>query len=169
MQTLFGKIPSFRKRNDQNTLYTRIISKKVLNFLELKGMQIGKKSNLKIPEWIKAKGDYSKSFIRGLFDTDGSLILRKRKQNSISWGQKDKNLVFDLKSMLEKQGYFVCYNKEERHDKRGFVSIIHSIRINRKEHIKKFISEIGSSNPYKINRCKKMAEKVGMLGFEPRS
>ena len=59
-------------------------------------------------------------------------------------------------------------NTEVRNDKRGFTSITHYLRINRKKDILKFIEEIGSSNSYKIRKIKK-AQGMGPLGFEPRT
>ena len=165
IQKLFNIKPNFRTRNDQNTLYTQIISKRIFGLLESKGMPRGRKSNLKVPDWIKNDYAYSIAFVRGLFDTDGSLILRKRKQNSVSWGFKDEKLTLELKSILEELGYFVAYNKEKRLDKRGFISVMYVIRINRKKHIQRFVSEVGSSNPYKIRKFEKVVVKNGNAGI----
>ena len=156
IEMLFNIKPNFRLRKKQKTLYTQINSKDIFLFLESAGMIRGKKKILIIPFWIKNNLEYSKAFIKGLYDTDGSLILRKRGQNSISLGLKDKELIFDVKSFLEGLGYFVCYHKEKRYDKRGFESTNYKIRINRKKLIKRFIEEIGSSNPYKLGRFNKI-------------
>lgn len=149
---LFSIIPKLIIRKDQNTLYSRIISKKIFLFLESIGMPKGKKKNLSIPLWIKYDSAYLKAFIRGVYDTDGSIILRKRKQNSVSLKMKSKVLVNEIKEALEQNDYFIAHNIEKRDDERGFSSTTYCIRINRKEMIKRFMQEIGSSNPYKLKK-----------------
>ncbi len=160
---LFSTKPKFKIRKDQKTLYTHIFSKNVYSILRESGMPEGKKTNLTVPEWIKNDIENFISFVRGFFDTDGSIILRKRKQNSISFCSKNSELLIQIKKFLESLGFFVCMNKEFRADKRGFKSTSHYLRINRKAHIKRFAEKIESSNPYKLRRL-----RVGTRGFEPR-
>jgi intein/homing endonuclease len=151
-EKFFNISPKLIIRKDQNTLYSRIISKNMFLFLRSAGMPKGKKTRLSIPSWIKKNSLYLNAFIRGVYDTDGSIILRKRKQNSISLKMKSKTLVNEIKEALEQQGYFVAYNVEKRSDPRGFNSTTYCIRINRKVMIKRFMEEIGSSNPYKLKK-----------------
>lgn len=160
---VFNKEPKLTIRKNQNTLYSRIFSKRIFLELERLGMPRGKKKNLTIPSWIRNNKEFTIRFLRGLYDTDGSIILRKRNQNSISLSLSDENLINEVKCILEKMNYFVSYNKEVAEDKRGFTSVCHTIRINQKKLIRKFYKEIGSANPYKLKKLKKM----GTPGFEP--
>ncbi len=153
---LFNLDIHLRIRKDQNTLYTYISSKKIFEYLEEKGMVRGKKNNLSVPYWIKNNDNMFISFTRGLYDTDGSVILRKRGQHSISFSSKNKVLVLQVKKFLEEKRFFISYTEEIINDKRGFVSNAYCIRINQKAMILKFIEEVGSSNPYKVSRMNKI-------------
>ena len=157
MKLLFNIEPHLTLRKYQKTLYTRISSKKIFHILEEIGMPKGRKTNLMIPAWIKDNPEHFITFIKGLFDTDGSVIIRKRGQHSVSLSLKNKEIILDIKLFLEKLGYFVSYYEDNQQDKRGFSSTVYCIRINRKSLIKKFWREIGSSNPYKIKRFEKLA------------
>ncbi len=152
IKKLFSLKPSLVIRKDQNTLYTRISSKKVFFILLDLGFPKGKKEKLTIPAWIRENKIFFLSFIKGLYDTDGSVILRSRGQHSVSLGLKDKELVWEIKHFLNKIGYFVAYHECTQRDKRKFISKIACIRINQRLLINKFFIEIGSSNPYKIKR-----------------
>jgi len=151
-QVLFNVEPHLYVRKDQNCLTSRFRSKEVFIFLMEKGITAGKKVNLDIPEWIAHNDSYFISFIRGLFDTDGSVIIRTRGQHSISLALKQENIILAVKEFLERKGYFVSYYMNEIHDVRGFNSITHCVRINQKKLIRKYAEEIGSSNPYKKQR-----------------
>ncbi|MBN2052090.1 hypothetical protein JW756_01185 [Candidatus Woesearchaeota archaeon] len=149
---LFNAEPHIYVRQDQKSLMSKLRSKELFMFLIEKGITAGKKINLSIPEWITTDDSFYISFIRGLFDTDGSMIVRTRGQHSISLALKNKNIILAVKEFLENKGYFVAYYVNEYDDIRGFHSITHCIRINQKKLIKKYAEEIGSSNPYKKQR-----------------
>ncbi len=119
IKSIFEVTPNFKIRKDQKTLYTQINSKKIFYFLERVGIPKGKKEKLITPPWIKNNPKYFIAFIRGLYDTDGSVILRKRKQNSISLTSKNKRLILDVKSFLEELGYFISYYVDKRMIKEG--------------------------------------------------
>ena len=157
MRSLFHKNPSLRIRHDQQTLCTRVNSKRILGVLKSYGMPLGKKTALAIPEWIMCDIAYRRAFLRGLFDTDGSVIVRTRGQHSISLGLADEHLIRQVRGILEAEGFFVAYHAYERRDPRGFTSVTYSIRINRKALFKKFFQIIGSSHPKKVEKVKKVA------------
>ncbi|MFH0870055.1 MAG: LAGLIDADG family homing endonuclease [archaeon] len=151
-QGLFGLEPNLYLRKDQNCVVSRLRSREVFAFLVNKGIFVGRKTNLTIPPWITNNNSYFTSFVRGLFDTDGSVIIRTRGQHSISLALKNENIILAVKEFLQKKGYFVAYYVNEYYDVRGFHSITHCIRINQRKLIKKYAEEIGSSNPYKRER-----------------
>lgn len=157
-QILFGIRPRIRVRKDQQTIVTRLDSKRVFSLLSDAGVPHGRKKYLSIPNWILEDKRYLIAFLRGIFDTDGSIIIRTRGQHSISLGLKNQELILQIKNLLEQMGYFVSYHYSRQKDKRGFESESHCIRINQKELIKRFSHEIGFSNPYKKQRIEKMAE-----------
>ena len=151
-------------RKDQNTLYSRISSKRIFHILQESGFPSGKKTNLIIPPWISTNNKFFLSFIKGIYDTDGSMILRSNGRCSISLGLKNQSLILEIKHFLNTIGYFVSYNECTQKDKRGFISTIYCIRINQKALINKFKDQIGSSNTYKMGRLEKMT-RSGTAGI----
>ena len=151
-QVLFNIEPHMYVHKNQSCVISRLHSKEIFMYLTKKGVCAGKKLNLAVPEWITHNDLYFISFIRGLFDTDGSVIIRSRGQHSISLALKQENIILAVKEFLERKGYFVAYYMNEIYDIRGFHSITHCIRINQKKLIRKYAEEIGSSNPYKKQR-----------------
>ena len=164
VERLFALRPTLVFKKGQNTLCSRISSKRIFNILEDLGFPKGKKNNLIIPSWISANKKLFLSFVRGMYDTDGSMILRTRGQHSISLGLNNQKLILDIKHFLEQMDYFVSYNECLQKDKRGFSSKIFCIRINQKKLIKQFKDQIGSSNPYKLNKLEKMT-RSGTAGI----
>lgn len=59
----------------------------------------GKKESLPIPQWIKENKTYLTFFIRGLFDTDGCVVLQKFGKYSyvlVKISMKDSNFAKDI-------------------------------------------------------------------------
>lgn len=150
IKSLFNLEPKWIFKKNQNTLYTKISSKEILNFLKEMGVPTGRKNYLIVPDWIKNNKGFFIAFTRGIFDTDGSVVVRKRGQHSISLNLKNEELIDEIKSFLESLGYFVAKYK----DKKSYCKTAdtYCIRVNRKKLIRKFMEEIGSSNPYKLER-----------------
>ena len=73
---LFCLKPSVYIRNDQNSMYLRLISKGLYYYLTAIGFKSGKKEQIGVPEWILTKKEYMISFMRGVADTDFSLHYR---------------------------------------------------------------------------------------------
>jgi hypothetical protein len=80
MRDLFGIEPKIRLI--ENEICCRVYSKKLFLFLsERCGFPVGKKKNrIMVPFWIKQNKEFSKAFLRGLFDTDGG--FHKHHKNS---------------------------------------------------------------------------------------
>src|SRR3989338_8078820 len=156
VEALFDIKPTLVFKKGQNTLCSRISSKRIFNILEDLEFPKGKKNNLSVPSWITTNKEFFRSFIKGIYDTDGSMILRTRGQHSISLGLKNQEVILEIKHFLEQMHYFIAYNECLQKDKRGFSSKIFCIRINQKKLIKQFKDQIGSSNPYKLKKLEKM-------------
>ena len=101
-----------------------------------------------MPNWITDNDEYCKKFIRGLFDTDGSvyvdkhLIKGKIYQNQgwafTSYSVKLRN---DILNLLRSFGYSPTLRESQR-----------SVYMRRREDIEKYFKEIGSSNPKHLER-----------------
>lgn len=70
--------PYILRRNDRNAYYITIESKEFLNYFLSIGLSRGPKINISIPRLILENKKFSINFIRGLFDTDGSVKFSKQ-------------------------------------------------------------------------------------------
>ncbi len=81
-----------------------------------------------------------RAFIRGMFDTDGCIYLAKNKQYPvISITTKSEILIGQLGDMFLKLGFFPVTNKSV-------------VNLNGQVMLKKWLNEIGSSNPTKLEQ-----------------
>ena len=124
-------------------------------FLSQLGIPIGRKGELKIPSWIKEDKNYLSSFIRGVFDTDGSVFCKRN--YSIKNNQKhtqiklkivtvSKNLAFELKESLDKltiKNYIKIQYKEKDKD-------AYHVEVSGGINVEKWFKIIGSNNPKHI-------------------
>jgi len=90
-----------------NNLRIVINSKELVEYLttEFK-LPIGKKKGrLHIPKQIKNTNKLLKNYIKGLFDTDGSVYLRRGNSLVVSIISRDPNFLEEIRSSLIKLGY----------------------------------------------------------------
>lgn len=106
------------------------------------GLPYGEKVHkIIVPELIlktKNKKIYT-GFIRGLFDTDGCVCVVKKDYPVISITINSEVLIKKVAEMLKLMGFISHYNKK-------------SIYLNGKIMLNKWIKEINSNNPVKINK-----------------
>ena len=137
---VFEFIPNF-KFHDSNTTYGFMIqSKSMMLFLTEKiGLLKGKKDeNLCIPEIFKVDDQLIKSFIRGLFDTDGCMCFKKRYKlfpyyPVISLSSSSKKLISEVALYLKSESFKVVeiydYKILDSRFKNGF-SMINRVEMN---------------------------------------
>ena len=151
IKKLFNIEPKMRMQKG-NTLLVYVRSKDLVNFLNASGMQIGKKNNLKIPEWIRANQDLMKAFLRGFADTDGSLTFKKRYTKihyypTISISSMNKILIEDSHRFLRKNGFMMGKVVSTLDHIKGYKSYPHfRIFLYGEENLEKWINLIGFSN-----------------------
>ncbi len=94
-----------------------IQSNKLGNFLNSLGIPIGVKDELIIPEWIKSNQKFIACFLRGFFDTDGSIYCHRNYslRNKSSYNQiciklttTSQKLGFELKNLLRNNLEIKC-------------------------------------------------------------
>jgi len=77
LKLLFGLEPGcyYRKEQDMKNLFLSSVD--LIKYLKEKGLYATNKvkAQVDIPSWIFTKDSYKKSFLRGFFDTDGSIYL----------------------------------------------------------------------------------------------
>ncbi|MBS3051435.1 MAG: hypothetical protein J4400_04785 [Candidatus Aenigmarchaeota archaeon] len=155
------------KLKGQNTIRIITRSKGLFYFLKDIGFNIGPKDNIEIPKFILKNKKFIIPFIRGLFDTDGSVSLKKQGHNYpvISVKQKSRKLVEQLELILKEMG-FSMYTEYDTivNDNRGFSSKGSRIYINGRKNAKNWMGKIGFHNPKHI---RKVEIAVGREGFEP--
>lgn len=97
----------FNLRKQENTLRIKTYSKEIVNQLNKNyNTPLGrKKGQLTIPKNIKNSQHLSKFYIRGLFDTDGSIYLRREIEPVLEIISRDKDFLEEVKRTLEFLGF----------------------------------------------------------------
>ncbi len=76
---VFGKFIKAHERKDENTIFIKFSDKKLFKKLQKLEIPVGNKySLLKIPDFVLKSKRRQLAFIRGLFDTDGCVILSRQ-------------------------------------------------------------------------------------------
>ncbi len=128
---------------------------------------------MKIPDWIWVNEKYSIAFIRGFFDTDGSLCLKNNHGKYkfypvVDITSKDKHMIeliarwatkYEIRNNVLDDSY-VDKRTNKRYTK-------FKLQISGCKNTLKWTDIIGSSNPTKQRRINLVEEMVGRKGFEP--
>lgn len=128
---------------------------------------------MKIPAWIWANEKYSIAFIRGFFDTDGALCLKKNHGKYkfypvIDITSKDGNSVQLISNWATRNDIPNCFLDDSRVDKRTNKRYTKfKLQISGCKNTLKWTDIIGSSNPTKQQRITLVKEMMGGEGFEP--
>jgi len=146
---LFNIEPYLRIGN-KTTVRTYFRSKAILTFLkEVIGIPKGNKRDIEVPPIIiNSNLKMKKSFLKGLFDTEGSMVFKKRYREkhyypTISIGSQSKNLIKVVKVFLDEIGIksCVCYNL--RNYRNGKVNFEHQIDISGRKNLDIWMDKIG--------------------------
>lgn len=144
-EQLFGIKPKVFSK--EGKIYCRVYSKQLWNYLNKEFyFPIGEKKNkLKIPDTILTDEKLLKSFLRGLFDTDGGIHRHYKTTAQIQITSHSTEFRNQVWASLKKLGFkagMTCEN----------------INIYEKSQIDKFFKEIGSNNTRNLERYKKFKE-----------
>ena len=125
----------FSISQQENRFRLRTYSKQLATFLnEEYGLPLGKKlGKLKIPNQILKSEKFIKSYIRGLFDTDGSFYIRRKKDAVVEIISADKFYLDEIRKSLISLGFSCGISGK-------------NLYIYRKEVIAKFFKEIKPAN-----------------------
>jgi len=168
IKKLFNVNPSIYLKKNQNTRYVRILSKGIFNYLLKIGFKKGKKEQISIPKWIKNNDEFMIYFIKGLADTDFSLVLVKKPSIKfeyypiVSLKMKSKILVKEVGNFLKKEGFKINIIEDEiQKDKRGYNdSVTSSLRISGRSNLEKWIKEIGFRNKKHLDKYNKYIRSI---------
>lgn len=106
IKQLFGiSAKVFVRKNGYKDVYFNSVI--ISRFLQKEGLVFNKvKSQVGVPDWIFSKNIYCKSFLRGFFDTDGS-IYQLKYGYQISFTNCSMNILKSLQKMLSQLEYNV--------------------------------------------------------------
>jgi hypothetical protein len=164
MQRIYGLTPKPRAWS-KGTYGFRISSRQVVQFKHhILGLPLGKKTEISIPKLIYQDKKLMQSFLRGLFDTDGSLYLWRRRKEiypRIYFGNVSEQLVHQVKTFLLQEGFKLTYWKAI--SKHRNWNDLHRICLNGNKMITKWADEIGFSNPKNIKKLDILGVKHKIL------
>ncbi len=169
LKKIFGLKPKMRLYDSKTTYGFRIFSKSLVIFLtEIIGLPLNKKYNtLKVPLIFKKNIIYKKEFLKGVFDTDGCITLKKtRRYPVISIASKSLRFIKDLSKIfkeLEINNFNIySYNVKDERIKKGYTRI-NRIEINGHKNLKVWVNKIGSNNPKHINKINRIINSEGRI------
>lgn len=133
MSELFDAKPTILVRKDgYRDVYFGSVD--LIKYLKADGFVTNKvKYQVDIPEWIFEKKEWMNSFVRGFFDTDGS-VYKLRFGIQVSFTNKSARLLISLHKMLIALGYNPSAISTDR------------IYLTRRKDLTKFFSEIKPAN-----------------------
>lgn len=148
IEELLSVEPGSFKRPEYNSLEIYVGSVDLVEYLKDMGFVSNKvEEQVSVPDWVYSKADFKQAFLRGFFDTDGSIYsLKHGVQMSFSNGsspllQATREFLIDLRYHPSK------------------ISKDRTVYITRKEDLYKYKKEIGFGNEKHLKR----AEKFGIV------
>ncbi|HJX05906.1 MAG TPA: LAGLIDADG family homing endonuclease [Candidatus Nanoarchaeia archaeon] len=167
IKKIYGKTPKPRNWS-QGTYGFRICSKSIIEFKnQTLGLPLGKKDNIRIPEIIYNDKKLILPFLRGLFDTDGSVYIWSRANRRtqlyprIYFSSISKILVWQVREALIKAGFRVSYC--EIVSKKPNEQNVYRLALNGVEMTTKWVEEIGFHNPKNIKKLLSIGIKHKIL------
>jgi len=163
---LFSKKINLKKYLSNNVCGIYIFDKESVRFLKEKfKLKKGKKINITIPETIKLKSQ-KKAFLRGLFDTDGSIYYCKSNYKTkkislstifhykpkIKLATISKTLIDQVHHFLSELGFHPRFRKPAK--QKINENMMYGLVLYRKQDVNRFIKEIGFKNLKHISKVK---------------
>lgn len=148
LKSLFKVEAGFCKRKKQNAVELFISSVDLIRYLREKGLFVTNKVKYQVdaPSWIFTEDSYKKHFLRGFFDTDGS-IYRLKFGVQMSFCNRSLPLLNSARNILLELGYHPSNIS-------GY-----NFYLTRKPDLFKYIKEVGVGNQKHFRR----AEKFGII------
>jgi len=178
----FGGNFGIYKRKDKNGENLEFNNKKLVTCLLEHGLKRGRKLNPQIPSFILEDKNLYSHFLRGLYDTDGSLKFSKQTKKinyypRITISQKPSKLTNEVSILLTALGFnysfSICKNDKGFNKKED--SYLGEYIISGKDNLKKWISTVSPKNPVHLSKyylwclqgyCKpntRICERIRML------
>jgi len=163
VRNLFNKLfnidTNITIRKGSNCALIEFESRGVLNFLRNIKYYKHHSRNIRIPDWILINDYYLISLIKGVADTDFSLMLYKNRKlyphyPVISLTSADKEFIILISNFLESQGFNVDLILDDRRfDKRfGKTWILFRLRLSGRQNLDLWMKLIGFRNQRHLNK-----------------
>jgi len=158
IEKTIGIKPKFLSK--KNHIEIRINSKNILELFEDFGIPVGRKSgSISIPKEIKNDFRLSTAFIRGLSDTDFSVVFKRRKTKKtyprITADIKSKLLIEDVCHVLNQLEIKYCGPYCRNRERSGSKYKSYQIDINGHENFDKWMKNIGFRNSKHLKKIKR--------------
>ncbi len=157
MKKLYNLNPGYERLTNENGFNMSYFSKNLTNFKLSIGLPLSPKNNLEIPKWIKNNEEFSKNFLRGLFDTDGCLTFKGKNENLhnypyITLGLKNRKFIYELGDLLKKFSFDLNICKHYKIASNGTRTITWDIGLSGKDNLLKYMKDIGFNNSKHITK-----------------
>lgn len=156
IKELFGIPPAVYHREALSVQNIVISSRAlVILFNQDFNFQVGNKMHQKIdiPIWIKENADFSTACMRGLFDTDGSVVLHRYWVGGKQYCYKKLEFC-SMSSPLRNSAREILSNLN-MHPR---IAREKSVWLDSKENVKKYFETIGTHNPKHLKRYESVIE-----------
>jgi len=141
-----------------NSFGISLESTKISQFFRELGVPVGVKEELPIPKWVLENLEFSKAFVRGLFDTDGTISFKKnntaksklKKVCVIKIVSVSEELILGVSKILSnlKIKHYLIVEKKTNGERNAFKTEVY------KPHTSEFMRIIGSHNPKHLTKFK---------------
>jgi hypothetical protein len=153
MIPLYNKKVNYKEHPKVGIYGFHIFDKKIVELFKSFGITSGSKINIRIPLKIRKNKGLYKRFLRGLFDTDGTIYFNKNtskkkpinNQPVIKLGTVSKELCLQILDLLKKEGLHPRLKKPYKGKKDK--NKVYTVVIYRRGDINFFINNIGFKNP----------------------
>lgn len=141
---LFGISAPIRFKKGKNACVVVVSSRALVLFLTKKGLVQGHKirGGISMPPWVRRHKKYRVAFIRGLFDTDGSVYIdthrisgREYKNIGMAFTNRSLPLLADFKQAVVLVGLHPTQKTQ------------YTVFLRREKDIRRYFDVVGSSNP----------------------
>jgi hypothetical protein len=154
---LFSKEIKINFRKKENALFIQFSDKYIFEELS-KYLPVGKKyETLKIPEEILVNKEFLFAFVRGLVDTDGSIIFSKQHRDKayyprIEISSKSKEFLLVILSKLRENRFYGSVSHKGKENYR--------MEIPGHKNLKNWLENIGFNNPTKLKKAKSVPDRI---------
>ena len=160
----FGMKGRLLQRKGEHATRYHMKSRKVFSYFQSLGLPIGKKpDNLKIPEIMLANKEFALACVKGIWDTDGCIYQRYKRQYSyhpkhyshhlvLQLKMKAKPLLSQVKMILAAEG---INSNAIRREKSAAV-----LRITDQKSIHLFLSKVGFRNGHHLRRLERFRQLI---------